>query len=114
MAKRTRFGRDLPGMMYGFGDAEQPHQESVEVIDDLVTRYVQSLCQQARTIAAIRDSTIDANCFVLAVKSEPRKSRRVIVSSVASPLIIHSSQKLLEMRTTIKEARKIDYDDDDD
>mmetsp|Transcript_8103 Transcript_8103/g.26599 ORF Transcript_8103/g.26599 Transcript_8103/m.26599 type:complete len:104 (+) Transcript_8103:279-590(+) len=98
MAKRkTSFARDLPAMMYGFGDGEKPYKESVEVVDELVARYVASLCQQALRIAALREAPVDAQCFVVAVKAQPKKTRRVM--------------KLLDMRTRIKEARKTaDYD----
>ena len=39
-------------MMYGFGDAEQPDEDSVEVLEDIVVDYVTDLVRAPRILSS--------------------------------------------------------------
>jgi hypothetical protein len=37
-------------MMYGFGDDENPYQESVEILEDLVVHFIQNMVKYYRLL----------------------------------------------------------------
>ncbi|KAJ8599126.1 hypothetical protein CTAYLR_006351 [Chrysophaeum taylorii] len=98
----TLFAKELVGMLYGFGDAETPYKESVELVDQLVTQYIETLCGDALAIQALRDKStkLDTECFVFSVQKQPTKYKRAI--------------ELLEMRSRLKEVRRIDHGFDEE
>lgn len=40
---KYQFSIKVKSMMYGFGDDENPYQESVEIIEDLVVHFIQNM-----------------------------------------------------------------------
>ncbi|GMH40437.1 hypothetical protein BSKO_08341 [Bryopsis sp. KO-2023] len=96
--RRGLFEKDLPGMMYGFGDNAAPRHETVELVEDVVFEYVSSLLHRAMETAAIRGK-LKYEDFVWQVKDEPHKLERL--------------KDLLEKNEEIKKARKMDYDKTD-
>lgn len=99
--------KDLVNMMYGFGDAETPYKESVEIVEQLVTQYIESLCRDALSVHALRRSAkLDTECFIFAVRSQPAKFKRVMVRQWRPR---NSPQELLDMRRRLKEVRRIDH-----
>mmetsp|Transcript_17674 Transcript_17674/g.52578 ORF Transcript_17674/g.52578 Transcript_17674/m.52578 type:complete len:112 (-) Transcript_17674:123-458(-) len=86
--------KNLVEMLYGFGDAEEPDAESVELVATLVARYVEALCGDAQAVARLRSSHLSTGCFLCAVKADKNKYFKV--------------RGLLEAKESIKEARKVD------
>ncbi|KAJ1460303.1 transcription initiation factor IID, 18kD subunit-domain-containing protein [Pelagophyceae sp. CCMP2097] len=100
--KPGALAKDLVGMMYGFGDAEAPFRESVDVVEQLLAHHVEALCHDAALVNEIKSPAgkrIEPQSFLYTVRSQPRKFDRVM--------------ELLEMREKLKKVRKIDVDDGD-
>lgn len=47
IATRGFFTKDLTSMLYGFGDAESPRQDTVDCVEDIVVEYVTTLLHTA-------------------------------------------------------------------
>ncbi|CAO1619976.1 unnamed protein product [Sympodiomycopsis kandeliae] len=45
---RGLFAKDLPSMMYGFGDAREPDAQSIEVMEALTINFLTDLCHRCR------------------------------------------------------------------
>ena len=41
--KKHMFTREIKSMLYGFGDDENPYQESVELLEDFVIWFIQNM-----------------------------------------------------------------------
>ncbi|CAD7698224.1 unnamed protein product [Ostreobium quekettii] len=97
--KRGLFEKDLPGIMYGYGDSETPRQETVELVEDIVFEYVSGLLHKAMETASLRGK-LKYEDFMFQVRSEPQKIERI--------------QELLQKNEEIKKARKqMDLDNAD-
>ena len=84
--------------MYGIGDDPNPLQESVELLDDLVTEYIVDMCHEAAKMAAhARRNKIKVDDFKFVLRKDPKKLGRV--------------EELLLMSKVISEARKQFNDD---
>ncbi|KAF8430196.1 transcription initiation factor IID, 18kDa subunit [Tirmania nivea] len=99
---RTRrqhfFARELRSLMYGIGDDPNPLQESVELLDDLVTEYIVDMCHEAAKMAThARRNKIKVDDFKFALRRDPKKLGRV--------------EELLLMSKVIADARKQFNDD---
>ncbi len=44
--KEKGLQKDLPKMMYGYGDEKQPLQESVDLLENMVEEYLEEMCRQ--------------------------------------------------------------------
>ncbi|KAJ1986511.1 hypothetical protein GGI04_006188 [Coemansia thaxteri] len=70
------FTRELPMLMYAFGDTMAPAPESVDVLEDILVDYVNSMCVQAAKVSGRRGKvTVDDFKFVL--RKDPKKLARV-------------------------------------
>ena len=49
-----RFHKDLPPMMYGFGDARAPLPQTVQMMEELVVDYITDILRQAAAAAEQR------------------------------------------------------------
>lgn len=84
--------------MYGIGDDPNPLQESVELLDDLVTEYIVDMCHEAAKMAThARRNKIKVDDFKFALRRDPKKLGRV--------------EELLLMSKVIADARKQFNDD---
>lgn len=54
---RSLFSRDLPYLMYGFGDAERPKQETVDLMSDIAVEYVTDIVHAAMAAVSSRGNT---------------------------------------------------------
>ncbi|KAF8474995.1 transcription initiation factor IID, 18kDa subunit [Kalaharituber pfeilii] len=91
------FARELRSLMYGCGDDPNPLNESVELLDDLVTEYIIDMCHEAAKMAThARRNKIKVDDFKFALRRDPKKLGRV--------------EELLLMSKVIAEARK-QFDD---
>jgi hypothetical protein len=80
--KRASLAKDLPSMMYGFGDSAQPNQESMAVLESLVVDHVANLTKAAQNVAELKGGQVDAECFVFLVRKNVRKFSRIKVCLV--------------------------------
>ena len=62
--RRKYFLKELPGMMYGFGDAENPSQESIELVDSLATDCIRRLAADSSELSGGRP-TVESLLFLL-------------------------------------------------
>ncbi|EFJ47766.1 hypothetical protein VOLCADRAFT_91682 [Volvox carteri f. nagariensis] len=104
MPYRGTFTKDLSRLMYGFGDYENPIQETINVVEDILVEYVRETCCAALNEAARmgkldRDRAsgapklkVDEKDILFLVRKDPRKYARI--------------RELLDMQLLIKEARK--------
>merc|ERR1712228_904236 len=98
-----RFQRELRAMMFGFGDSSAPLTQSVQLMEDMVTDYLQQLLHKASEACEHRqrlqrrgaDSTnapkVREKDLLFVLRKDHRRLRRV--------------QELLEVYEDQKEAR---------
>ncbi|KAL0636698.1 Transcription initiation factor TFIID subunit 13 [Maublancomyces gigas] len=98
---RTRrqhlFVKEIRSLMYAFGDDSEPLQESVNVLDEIVTDYIVDMCHDAARMASqARRNKIKVDDFKFALRRDSKKLGRV--------------EELLVMAKVIADARK-QFDD---
>lgn len=76
--------------MYGFGDDLNPYTESVEIIEDLVLKYVGETTRKAMDVGRTGKITVEDVMYL--IRKDRRKCRRV--------------EQLLEMNEELKRSRK--------
>lgn len=85
-------------MMSGFGDAATPRPDSVLLMQELVLDYIVALVAKSTEVAhANRRERPDETDIKFIIRKEPRKLKRV--------------RYLLEMKSEIKKAVKIEADE---
>eukprot|EP01036_Dinobryon_divergens_P022278 gene22278-30520_t len=96
---------DIQEMMYGFGDTHFPaNEDSVALIQSLITNYIEDLTWRAAEVADIRsrDSSgngrIDKDSFLFLVRKDKAKFNRVF--------------KLLKANDELKAAQKLEIRED--
>lgn len=77
-------------MMYGFGDDKNPYTESVEVLEELMLKYVADTTRQAMEVKKSNKITVDDIMYL--VRKDKRKCDRV--------------KELLLMNEELKKSRK--------
>ncbi|KAJ1798865.1 hypothetical protein LPJ59_002218 [Coemansia sp. RSA 2399] len=70
------FSRELALLMYGFGDAISPLPESVDVMEDILVDFINSMCVQAATVSG-RKNKISVEDFKFILRKDPKKLARV-------------------------------------
>lgn len=91
---RGLFAKDLKSMMYGFGDAEEPFHETVELVEDITVDYISTLIQSALELAQGKDGKPNVADLLFLIRKDPAKYAR--------------AQRLLKADREIKAARKLD------
>ncbi|RPA82766.1 transcription initiation factor IID, 18 kDa subunit [Ascobolus immersus RN42] len=87
-------------LMYGFGDDPNPLNESVAVLDEIVTDFIVDMCHDAAKVAThARRNKIKVDDFKFALRRDQRKLGRV--------------EELLVLSKEIADARK-QFDDKPD
>ncbi|WIA44352.1 hypothetical protein OEZ86_007137 [Tetradesmus obliquus] len=84
------FSKDLPWLMYGFGDADKPIKETVDLVEDIAVQYVTETVHAAMAAAALRalpnpaaassakqKKDLDLEDLLFAVRRDPRKVARI-------------------------------------
>lgn len=67
---------DIEEMMFGFGDQWPPNEESVKMVETIVTNYIEDLTVRAAQISTLRGK-LDKECFMFVVRKDRRKFSRV-------------------------------------
>ncbi|KAJ2847398.1 hypothetical protein IWW36_003874 [Coemansia brasiliensis] len=70
------FSRELPTLMYGFGDTSPPLSESVDVLEDILIDYINNVCIQAAKVSG-RRSKVTVDDFKFVLRKDPKKLARV-------------------------------------
>ncbi|KAJ2357262.1 hypothetical protein IWW50_001469 [Coemansia erecta] len=70
------FSRELPLLMYGFGDNSPPLPESVDVLEDILIDYINNTCIDAAKVAG-RRSKVTVEDFKFVLRKDPKKLARV-------------------------------------
>ncbi|CRG85226.1 transcription initiation factor TFIID subunit D11 [Talaromyces islandicus] len=104
---QMNFPNEMRAFLTGHGDRDAhpycpqgPLQETVRVLDEVVTDYILEMCHEAAAVANYaRRQKVKVEDFRFALRRDPHKLGRV--------------QQLLQMDRELKDARKI-FDQDDD
>ena len=94
--KEKAFHIALSKMMYGGGDDEQPLSESVQLMEYIITDFIESFCIEAQMLAEQNERSIRVEDFLFLIRKDPTKYKRV--------------SELLEFFSDLRELRKNDYD----
>mmetsp|Transcript_69203 Transcript_69203/g.62114 ORF Transcript_69203/g.62114 Transcript_69203/m.62114 type:complete len:142 (-) Transcript_69203:1548-1973(-) len=94
--KAKAFQDSLSKMMYGGGDDENPLPQSVQLMEYVITDFIQSFCIQAQNLADKNDRTVRVEDFLFLIRKDLNKYKRV--------------SELLEFFSDLKELRKNDFD----
>lgn len=84
------YSKELRCMMYGFGDDRNPYTESVDLLEDLVIKYITEMTRKAMEVGRSGKITVDDIMYL--VRRDPRKHARV--------------KDLLLMNEELKKSRK--------
>lgn len=97
------FSKDLPWLMYGFGDADKPLKETVDLVEDIAVQFITDTVHAAMQSAAARNPGSSSSAakkdeirledLLFAVRRDPRKVARI--------------QELIRRQQEIKDARKV-------
>ncbi|KAJ1725941.1 hypothetical protein LPJ61_005530 [Coemansia biformis] len=90
--RRKLFGRELPMLMYGFGDSSPSRPESVDVLEDILIDYINNTCVQAAKIAGPR-TKVGVEDFKFVLRKDLKKLARV--------------EELIAMNKEIEDARTL-------
>ena len=88
--RRRLFSKELRGMMYGFGDDQNPYTESVDMLEDLAIQFIIQMTQRAMEVG--QNGRVQVEDIMYLVRKDPRKYARV--------------RDLLSMNEELKKARK--------
>merc|ERR550539_642589 len=94
--KTKALTNSLSKMMYGGGDDEDPLPETVQLMEHIITEFIQSFCIEAQMLAEQNDRTIRVEDFLFLIRKDINKYQRV--------------SELLEFFSDLKELRKNDYE----
>lgn len=84
------YGKELRCMMYGFGDDRNPYTESVELLEDLVLKYINETTRKAMDVGRTGKITVEDVMYL--IRKDKRKCARV--------------KELLLMNEELKKSRK--------
>lgn len=84
------YGKELRCMMYGFGDDRNPYTESVELLEDLVLKYINETTRKAMDVGRTGKITVEDIMYL--IRKDKRKCARV--------------RELLLMNEELKKSRK--------
>lgn len=45
--KKVLFRKELKSMLYGFGDVKEPSEDTIDVLEQIVTNYIKDVSQKA-------------------------------------------------------------------
>ena len=86
----TAFIQELRLTLFGYGDDQNPYQETVDFLEDLVMEFITSMTQRAMEIG--RPGKVQVEDIIFLVRKQPRMYARV--------------RELLTMNEELKRARK--------
>ncbi|KAI0019784.1 TFIID-18kDa-domain-containing protein [Xylariomycetidae sp. FL0641] len=100
VGKETFNPKEVSALLYAFGDVAEPLPETVKVLDDIVTEFLEGVCFEASRHAQVAGrQKLKFDDFEFALRRNPQYLGKV--------------RSMIEKRQTIKEARKTFNQDDD-
>ena len=93
-AKRKRavsLAKDLPSMMYGYGDSAEPSADSVALLENMVFDHIADLARGASSIAELKGGAVEHHDYLFLVRKNVRKYSRIM--------------ELLRMKETLDKAK---------
>ena len=98
--KRTRkFSDDIEEMLYGFGDAWPPNNDTVALIETLATQYIEGLLERSDSVAE-RRGRLDKECFMYLVAKDRPKFYRI--------------HRLIKANEVLKKVREVEFRPEED
>ena len=88
--RKRLFTKELKVMLHGFGDDENPYEETVDLVEDLAVKYVQEMTQKAMDVG--KPGKIHVEDIIFLIRKDPKKYARV--------------KDLLRMNEELKKARR--------
>jgi len=88
--KKRLFTKELRLTLFGYGDDQNPYQETVDFLEDLVMEFITSMTQRAMETG--RPGKVHIEDIIFLVRKQPRMYARV--------------RELLTMNEELKRARK--------
>jgi len=85
------FLKDLPQMMFGFGDVQDPDPKTVELVQDLVFEFMEEMTYKAQEVSA-KPGKLQTEDLIFAIRKDNKKNARAV--------------ELLAMNEELKQARK--------
>lgn len=92
MERKIKLSKQVEEMMFGFGDEWPCNPEVVDIVDDLVQKYISNLVIRSQQIA-LQTGKLDKECFVYLVRQDTMKFKR-INNLLKANEEIHSVQKV--------------------
>ena len=74
--RKQYFAPDLPWMMYGFGDDKAPLKETVDLLDEVVSQYVEDLARQALAITTRKTGGFKLEDLLYVMRRDRKKHTR--------------------------------------
>ncbi|OTA65094.1 TFIID-18kDa-domain-containing protein [Hypoxylon sp. EC38] len=100
VGKETFNAKEVRALLYGFGDVQDPLPETVRVLDEIVTEFLEGVCFEASRHAQVAGrQKLKFDDFEFALRRNPQYLGRV--------------KSMIEKRQTIKEMRRT-FDQEDD
>ncbi|KAK9894399.1 TFIID-18kDa-domain-containing protein [Cystobasidium minutum MCA 4210] len=97
LSRKNLFAKDLPSLMYAFGDDPNPLPESVNVLEEILVDYVSELCKSAAAHSPnAKKVRLDDLRFALRRPQQSKQLARL--------------EELLYLQEDIARARKLDFD----
>eukprot|EP00941_MAST-03F_sp_MAST-3F-sp1_P005985 g5985.t1 len=96
--KLPKIQRELPQMMYGYGDSSEPLPESISLVGEIVENYIIKMTEKTERVARVQGRTqIDLNSFLFLLRRDVAKMERV--------------RELIWLNSEIKKARRKQLED---
>ncbi|KAI0100694.1 TFIID-18kDa-domain-containing protein [Hypoxylon sp. NC0597] len=100
VGKETFNAKEVRALLYGFGDVQDPLPETVRVLDEIVTEFLEGVCFEASRHAQVAGrQKLKFDDFEFALRRNPQYLGKV--------------KSMIEKRQTIKEMRRT-FDQEDD
>jgi len=75
---RGPLSHDIADMLFGFGDSWPPNNQTINLVESLVTEYIKDLGARALQVADLRpNGKLDKECFLYLVRKDRSKFQRV-------------------------------------
>ncbi|KAI0884866.1 TFIID-18kDa-domain-containing protein [Annulohypoxylon maeteangense] len=101
VGKETFSPKEIGQLLYAYGDVKEPLQETVRVLDEIVTEFLEGVCFEASRHAQVAGrQKLKFDDFEFALRHSPQYLGRV--------------KAMIEKRQEIKDARRTFNQNDDD
>ena len=74
--RKQYFAADLPWMMYGFGDDKAPLKDTVDLLDEVVSQFVEDLTRQALAITTRKTGGFKLEDLLYVIRKDRKKHTR--------------------------------------